>query len=100
MRSASLGTPSECDGMALFQRGSDASFGGDGAAPRCRSGTVPMWRVGAGRIEHALAECAGETLFGAEQHERRPGSIGAPSGRAAEGPAASARPMAAAIVAA
>ena len=80
--------------------GGNAPFGGDRAAPRADQEQLGRGEVGADRIEHALAEGAGKSLLGAEQHERRPGRFERAVWSDLAGTSARARPMAAAIVAA
>ena len=86
-----LGNAERMRRHGAFPAGGDTPFGGRPTLPR-----VPIeeqfgrGEIGADRIEHALAEGAGKSLLGAEQHERRPGrsarAIGASGGDQREGP--------------
>ena len=52
-------------------RGMDASFNGDGIAPRADQEQFRRGEILADRIEHPLAEGAGKSLLGTEQHQCR-----------------------------
>ena len=98
MRSASLGTPSECDGMALVHRGATSRSAGDRRAARPDQEEFGGNEIGAGRVQHPFAEGAGEALLGAEQDQRRGASIGRRRPGRSDGSRETALPMAAAMV--
>ena len=68
-----------------FPAGDDAPFGGDRRPPRADQEQLRRGEIGADRVEHALAEGAGKSLFGAEQRPAPCGTIdaGRRGGRAA-----------------